>query len=301
MSGKACLCCWPYIMTGGQRKKLKENEYGENVDVFFVFCQVGGGWWLLREEFHSRTGLETAWWGLIMLSTFSAIPFGLSLNSSRALSASIYMLLILACPKVTLYSGFLMLPNRLSQDWGRETAFVMGSVEQEFGWSTVVLACLCSMMSGVIAGRRESCGLESSAVSCTHTSGSGCWLVAGGLSSSECGLYWASLKWWLGYWKAWTVFFLWSTLFPYIPLVTTVTAPPKFKKTEHDPILGCQSHDKKSMGEERLALPCSVKALYVLLMSGPIYSTVINNNVSLRNLLGAGIQPVTFIFFSFTF
>lgn len=48
-------------MTGGQRKKLKENEYGENVDVFFVFCQVGGGWWLLREEFHSRTGLETAW------------------------------------------------------------------------------------------------------------------------------------------------------------------------------------------------------------------------------------------------
>lgn len=220
----------------------------------FFFCQVGGCWWLLREEFHSRTGLETAWWGLIMLSTLSAIPFWLSLNSSGALSASIYMLLILACPKLTLCSGFLMFPNRLSQDWGRETGFVMGSVEQEFGWSTVVLACLCSMMSGVIAGRLESWGLESSAVSFTHTSGSGCWLMAGGLSSSERGLYWASLIWWLGYWKAWTVFLLWSTLFPHIPLVTAVTVPPKFKTREHDPILECQSHDKKSMGEEHSSL-----------------------------------------------
>lgn len=269
------------------------------------FCQVGGCWWLLREEFHSRTRLETAWWGLIMLSTFSAIPFWLSLNSSGALSAWIYMLLILACPKLTLCSGFLMFPNRLSQDWGRETAFGMGSVEQEFGWSPVVLACLCSMMSGVIAGRLESWGPESSAVSFTHTSGRGCWLVAGGLSSSERGLYWASLIWWLGYWKAWTVFLLWSTLFPHISLVTAVTDHLNLRRGNMIPSWSVSHMTRRAWGRSthlwKYNLPCSVKVLYVLLMSGPIYSTVINTNVSLRNFLGAGIRHVTFIFFSFTF
>ena len=36
--------------------------------------------------------------------------------------------------------------------------------------------------------------------------------------------------------------------FPPTPLVTAVTAPPRFKGKEHDPTLACQSRDKKSIG-----------------------------------------------------
>lgn len=69
-------------------------------------------------------------------------------------------------------------------------AFVMftDSVGQKFGWSMVELAFLCSMMSGVIAGRLERWRLELSAGSLTHMSSSGYWLLARGLSSSVCGL-----------------------------------------------------------------------------------------------------------------
>ena len=75
------------------------------------------------------------------------------------------MLLILAYPKVTLCSGYIMLPNRLPEDSAGMTFFVtfMGSVDQEFGWSAVQMgmAYLFSTMSGIEAGRLESWRLES--------------------------------------------------------------------------------------------------------------------------------------------
>lgn len=52
---------------------------------------------------------------------------------------------------------------------------------QESGRSTVQVARLCSMMPEFAAGRLQSRGLKWSAGFFAYKTGSGCWLLAGGL------------------------------------------------------------------------------------------------------------------------
>lgn len=76
-------------------------------------------------------------------------------------------------------------------------------------------------------------------------SGSGCWLLAGGLSSSPWGLYWTLLHdGWVTEREPGMNYILFMTspfddlhCFPHTPLVTAVTAPLRFKGREHNSTL----------------------------------------------------------------
>lgn len=131
----------------------------------FCFCFQLGGCFGLWGKSHSRTGLESTWWGLAVPSIFDGLSFWLSPTSSRAFSASVHTLFSLTYSKVTLSLVYLMLPNRSPQDLEHEKLlscswflWVRNLDGEQWGWLVSAPQCPGSQMEDLRPGSGLVCG-----------------------------------------------------------------------------------------------------------------------------------------------